>query len=99
MLNKGKVAAESMDNPNGSFYGSIEAAKLAGISLRQLYHWVDHLHVVTPAIRRYGLRLFRRFSHEDLETLRKVRLFLERGFTLRAAAEMAKGERNSAETP
>lgn len=82
-----------MEINNGQLYGSIQAAKKAGISLRQLYHWVDILHVVTPKVHRHGLREFRRFTANDLEILMRVRTFLERGYTLRASTEMVKGER------
>ena len=81
-----------MESFDGQFYGSVQAAKRAGISLRQLYHWVDVLHVVRPKVQRFGLRQFRRFTSNDLELLSKVRDFLERGYTLRAAVEMVKGK-------
>lgn len=74
-------------------YGSVQTAKQAGISIRQLYHWVDGLHIVHPRLERCGLRQFRRFTSKDLETLAEVRVLLVRGYTLRAAAEIVKGER------
>ena len=79
-----------MGSYDGEFYGSIQAAKRAGISIRQLYHWVDRLRIVSPRLKRFGWREFRRFTSKDLETLREVRLLLEHGYTLRAAAEMVK---------
>jgi len=79
-----------MEPFNGQLYGSVQAAKRTGISLRQLYHWVDVLHVVSPKVQRFGLRQFRRFTSSDLELLSKVRDFLEHGYTLRAAVEMVK---------
>ena len=66
-------------------FGSITVAKRAGISLRQLYHWVDTLQVVKPEVRQYGVRKFRRFTLLDIEILRQVRLLLESGYTLQAA--------------
>ena len=82
-----------METYDGKLYGSIEAAKKLGISMRQLYHWVDNLQIVSPRVRRYGLRQFRRFSSKDLETLSQVKTLLERGYTLRASKEIVKGER------
>ena len=78
---------------NGADYGTIEAAKKVGISIRQLYHWVDQLHVVTPQIKRYGIRSFRRFTIQDLGKLSEIKHLLEKGYTLRAAAEIVKGDR------
>lgn len=85
-----------MINPmeNGHYFGTIEAARKVGISTRQLYHWVDQLHVVTPKIKPFGIRNFRRFSLDDLEKLSRIKSLLEKGYTLRAAAEIVKGERN-----
>ncbi len=77
--------------PNsGRLYGSIEASKTVKISLRQLYHWVDILHVVTPKTQKYGIRQFRRFTIHDLTILGKMRMLLEKGYTLHAAARMIK---------
>ena len=90
MLNEEEKNLKHMKAFDGRLYGSIEAARIAGISLRQLYHWVDSLHVVNPKVRRYGLRQFRRFTAKDLEIFIEVRTLLERGYTLRAAAKMAK---------
>ena len=92
MLNDKREKSEHMEAFDGRLYGSIEAAKKAGISLRQLYHWVDSLHVVSPRVRRYGLRQFRRFSCKDLEVLSEVKVFVERGYTLQAAVRIVKGQ-------
>ena len=76
-------------------YGSIWAAKEAGISLRQLYHWVDDLRVVRPHLWQHGVRKFRRFSFEDLEKLKEMRKRVEQGYTPRAAAEAVKSHQGS----
>lgn len=74
-------------------FGSIRAAKQIGISIRQLYHWVDTLRIVNPRIKKHGIRQFRHFTSEDLVVLANVKQLVERGYTLRAAAEIVKGER------
>jgi len=84
-----------MREANGEYYGAIEAARKSGISLRQLYHWVDHLHVVQPTLEHCGLREFRRFTKRDLETLTAVRELMEAGYTLKAAAERARNQTES----
>ncbi len=76
-------------------YGSIAAAREAGVSLRQLYYWVDILQVVQPQIRQHGLRTFRRFTAADLHLLKVTRGLVEAGYTLQAAARMVKGRRSA----
>jgi DNA-binding transcriptional MerR regulator len=73
-----------------SLFGSIAAAKAAGISLRQLYYWVDVLRVVAPQERQHGIRTFRRFTEADLKLLKDMRDLVKRGYTLQAAARLVK---------
>jgi len=72
-------------------YGSIAAAKEAGLSLRQLYYWVEMLRIVTPRMRPHGSRVFRAFSRRDVQRLKAVKRLLAHGYTLRAAARRARG--------
>lgn len=82
-----------MESDNRALFGSIQTAKRVGISIRQLYHWVDILRIVNPRIQKHGIRRFRHFTSRDLQMLTKVRQLVEQGYTLRAAAAIAKGER------
>ena len=81
-------------NNSREIFGSIQTAKKVGISIRQLYHWVDTLRIVSPRIKKHGIRQFRHFTSQDLAVLVSVRQFVERGYTLRAAAEIVKGKRS-----
>ena len=72
-------------------YGSIATAKAAGISLRQLYYWVDTLHAVPPRLWKHGRRKFHRFTSHDLKKLKGMNQQVERGYTLQAALGMIKG--------
>ena len=67
-------------------YGSITVAKEAGLSLRQLYYWVQVLRIVRPRRQRHGTRTFQAFTSRDLQTLKTVKRLLARGYTLQAAA-------------
>jgi len=82
-----------MRRQNFHHYGSIATAKKVGISLRQLYHWVDNLRVTRPKLRTFGQRKFHRFTQQDVEILRTVRRQLAHGYTLRAAIGTAKGRK------
>lgn len=71
-------------------YGSIAVAREVGISLRQLYYWVDVLHAVNPQVRQHGRRTFRRFTEVDLRRLKDMRRLVQRGYTLQAAVGMTR---------
>ena len=81
---------------DGGLYGSISTAREVGISLRQLYHWVDVQHVVQPQIHQHGTRQFRRFTAEDVRKLKQMRDLVTGGYTLQAAAGIVKGLRKPA---
>lgn len=76
-------------------YGSVGTALDVGISLRQLYYWVEVLRVVQPVNHRHGRRIFRRFTKHDVAKLKAIKGFVEEGYTLRAATRLAarKGRR------
>lgn len=74
--------------------GSIAAAREVGISLRQLYYWVDILQVVRPQLCQHGIRRFRRFSPQDMQQLKSLRRLVDQGYTLRAAAKRLTASRN-----
>ena len=69
-------------------YGSVAAAMEVGISLRQLYYWVEVLHAVRPQNHQHGARIFRRFTARDLARLRAIKRLVDRGYTLRAAVRL-----------
>ena len=70
-------------------YGSVATALEVGISLRQLYYWVEVLKAVEPQNHQHGVRVFRRFTADDVARLRGIKRLLEEGFTLRAAVRRA----------
>ena len=69
-------------------YGSVAAAMELGISLRQLYYWVEVLHAVRPENHQHGMRIFRRFTAHDMTRLGAIKRFVERGYTLRASIRL-----------
>ncbi len=77
------------DVQDSATIGSIEAARQAGITLRQLYYWIGVLRAVKPEVRRHGRRRFRHFTTADVRRLKAIRRQLDRGFTLQAAAKAA----------
>lgn len=70
------------------WYSSSEVTRELNISLRQLYYW-ELKGIVRPKMIKLGSRQFKRFSQEDLETLKKVKEFLDQGYTLAGAIKQA----------
>ncbi len=84
---------ETMPPVDGELYGSGAVAKKAGMSLRQLYHWVDILHVVQPQMHQHGARQFRRFTSGDIKVLKQMGDLVEQGYVPKAAAALARGDK------
>ena len=74
-----------------TLYSSGEAAKVAGLSLRQLHYW-SMIGIVWPMLEVHGLRSFHKYSNEDVELLKRIKSLEEEGYTLRAAFRKAKEE-------
>jgi len=68
------------------------------ISLRQLYYW-ELKGVIKPETRKLGSREFKRYSMKQLEVLRKVRDYLDDGYTLNSALQRVKTESGHTEGP
>jgi DNA-binding transcriptional MerR regulator len=71
------------------YYSSSEVTRKLDISLRQLYYW-ELKGIVKPNLITLGSREFKRYSHEDFDTLKKVKRYLDLGFTLTSAVQKVK---------
>ena len=68
------------------YFSSSEVTRKLDISLRQLYYW-ELKGIVKPNLITLGSREFKRYSHDDFDTLKKVKRFLDQGFTLTSAVQ------------
>lgn len=73
---------------NGNWLSSSEVIRKLDISLRQLYYW-ELKGVIQPKVVAQGSREFKRYSEDDLETLRRVKGFIDQGYTLNSALQRA----------
>lgn len=73
----------------GNFLNSAEIIKEVGISLRQLYYW-EMKGIIRPESVKIGTRKFKRYSEEDIDILKKIKEFLDEGYTLKAAIQKVK---------
>jgi len=67
-------------------YSSSEVTRKLDISLRQLYYW-ELKGIIKPKFITLGSREFKRYSHDDFEKLKKVKRFLDQGYTLTSAVQ------------
>ncbi len=74
---------------------SKEVTRKLDISLRQLYYW-ELKGIVKPKSVLMGSREFKRYSNRDVETLKKVKNFLDEGYTLARAIQKANKNNNQA---
>jgi len=72
-------------------YGANEVCKRVGLSPRQLEYWVL-IGVVQPMSERHGMKIFRRFSEQDVRVLKRVKAMTDEGFLVSRAAEKIRGE-------
>jgi DNA-binding transcriptional MerR regulator len=73
---------------SANWYTSSQVAEALEISLRQLYYW-ELKGIVKPKIITMGAREFKRYSEHDVEKLRRIKQYLDEGYTLAAAVRKA----------
>lgn len=73
------------------WFSSAEVTRKLDISLRQLYYW-ELKGIVRPRLITMGSREFKRYSVRDLDILRRVKNYLDQGYTLNGAVQRANGK-------
>ena len=68
-----------------------DAAKMTHVTQKQLRNWEAKNYIPTADRVVSGVRAYRRFNIEQMETIRKIKEYLDEGFTLLAAAQKAIG--------
>ena len=66
-----------------------DAARLAGVSVKQIRHWQQKGYIPTRPRVLCGQRSYRQFAKDDLEIIQKVKSYLDQGYTLSASAKKA----------
>lgn len=70
-----------------TIYTSSDVTRKLNISLRQLYYW-ELKGIIRPELITMGSREFKRYSQTDIDTLQKLKNYLEQGYTLNGAVKM-----------
>jgi DNA-binding transcriptional MerR regulator len=71
---------------NTHWLSSSEVTQKLDISLRQLYYW-ELKGIVRPKLVTMGSREFKRYSLRDVEVLKRVKEYLDQGYTLNTAVQ------------
>ena len=67
-----------------------DTAKMAQVSLRQIRDWEARGYIPKAERTVCGERAYRRFSHQQVEIIQKIKEYQDEGFTLQAAARKAR---------
>ena len=78
-----------MSNTRGRTFSIGEAARLCGVTVKQIRNWQERDYIPEPQRVVCGERSYRQFKEEDLEQIKKIKQYLDAGFRLDSAAEKA----------
>ena len=69
-----------------------EAARLTGVTVKQIRHWQSRGYILDRPRVVCGQRAYRQFDEDDLEIIRRIKGYLDDGFRLDVAAGKAAGD-------
>lgn len=82
-----------MKNVQQKTYSIGETARMCGITEKQIRYW-EEKNIIPQAQRvACGKRSYRQFTEKEFILMRKIKEYLDGGFTLFAAAEKARGRK------
>ena len=68
-------------------YSISEAARIWGVTEKQIRHWEKMGHMPSPQRVICGKRSYRQFGDGEIKQIRKIKKYLDEGFTLASAAK------------
>ena len=78
-----------MTNLREKVFSIGEAAKICGCSVKQIRHWEEKNYIPTAERVVCGERSYRKYGKDDLEIVKKLKSYLDSGYTLAMAAKKA----------
>ena len=67
-------------------YAIGEAARMTGVSVKQVRHWASRGYIPEPTRVVCGERSYRQFHSDDLQIISRIKEYLDEGYTIQAAA-------------
>ena len=78
-----------MEHSRIQYYSISEAARICGVTAKQIRNWEEKGYIPSPARFSCGERQHRQYNEEDLRIISRVRAYLDAGYTLTTAADKA----------
>lgn len=69
-------------------YSIGDTAEMTNVTAKQIRHW-EGRHIRVPARSVCGQRAYRRYTEQDVSVIRKIKEYVDMGFTLKAASAKA----------
>ena len=73
-------------------YSIGEAARICGVTQKQIRHWEEKNHIPTAQRVICGERSYRQFNELNFKIIRRIKEYLDEGYTLSTAAKKAAEE-------
>ena len=73
-------------------YSIGEAARICGVTEKQIRHWEERGFIPPPQRVICGKRAYRQFTEEGFRLISRIKEYLDEGFTLTVAAKKAGAE-------
>jgi DNA-binding transcriptional MerR regulator len=67
-----------------------DTSEMTGVSQKRIRHWESRGYIPEAARSVCGDRAYRRFSQQQVHVIKKIKEFLDQGYSLAAAANKAK---------
>ena len=71
-----------------------EAARISGVTVKQLRHWENRDYIPAPSRVVCGERSYRQYHSRDLQLINQIKSYLDEGYTIQTAAQKTKDEFN-----
>ena len=75
-------------------YAIGEAARITGVTVKQLRHWQTKKYIPEPSRVVCGHRSYRQYHSNDLQIISRIKAYLDEGYSLQAAAQKTQQEFN-----
>ena len=67
-----------------------DTSEMTGVSQKRIRHWESRGYIPEAARSVCGERAYRRFTQQQVDAIRKIKEYLDQGYSLLAAANKAK---------